>query len=198
MSNAELVKYCEENTIEVAAKNAGRPTKAELIASIEAVAAPTTEDTPEGEGETLNDDFLAEVEAQQKEVPVENAAEGKLTKAQLKKKQFKELMKLGRYMITSNSDNQTKQPLITVSWGNRVTGYHTDRVILGKPWHVREGAIRNLRTCTIVHSEVDPATGDKNSTMIPAYNIADLGLLSVEEYKNIAEKQKLRDAALVN
>jgi len=184
MTNAELVSYCEENEIEVESKGK-KPNKTELLAAV-------------GVSGTEEDEFLAEAMEQVNKanatVKLDKEA-GKLTKAQIKKEQFKKQMALQRVLITDNSDNQTKTDLMFVSWGNRILGYHTDRVLLGKPWHVRTGAMNNLRDATI-YKPVQDDKGVVTTVKVPKYNIVDLGLLSEAEYKVIGEKQKIRNASL--
>jgi len=123
----------------------------------------------------------------------------KLGKNNLKKKQYKDLMKYNRVLITSNDDKQDKAELIFVTWGNRLLGHHTDRVYLGKPWHVREGALQNMKRARVVVQQPKyDKQGNENGvayTEIPGYNIVELGLLKPEEYAEMGKKQAMRNAA---
>ncbi len=206
-TNADLLKMVTEQGLTVDAKNPKKPNKSELIATLQ-IANNTTEEVAEE-----NDDFALDAIMEADKVEDERVKEEtrtqathdtalevvkdkpkKLTRAQKKKAQYSDLMKLARVMITSNQTGQTKTELITVGWGNRLLGYNNDRVFLGKPWHVREGALRNLRDATVTE-QVPSDKGGSITRTIPAYNIVNLGLLTMDEYKEMGEKQKMRDSA---
>lgn len=179
-SNKELKELCEAVGADIVAKNPSKPNKTELISALDGYYGVSV-DVDETEPEV---------------VAVQPGAPKKLTKSQKRKLQYKDGMKLIRVLVTSNDTNQTKQELITVGWGNNLLGYHNDRIILGKPWHVRNGALANLRDRTIKtpvqneeHNRIDYVT-------IPAYNIVDLGLLTMKEYREMGEKQKAKEASL--
>lgn len=179
-TNADLKQLCEDLDLEVKAKNPSKPNKAELIAALNEYDGVTPEVVEE-----IVQDESPEVESK-----------GTLNKAQLRRHQHREKMKLVRVMATSNADNQTKVDLITISWGNDLLGYHTDRLLLGKPWHIRQGALDNLRATTITKPVQNEEQNKIDYNQIPAYNVQDLGLLSKDEYKALGEKQKVRDAAV--
>jgi hypothetical protein len=124
----------------------------------------------------------------------------KILKRKKKKEQLLRLTKLVRVLITSNQDNQTVSNTInqvyTVGWGNRLIGYYVDRFILNKPWHIRQGALNNLRMAKYKKPVVNPRTHELTFVEVPAYNIEILTPLSTEEIRKMAEKKKLRDASL--
>ena len=188
-SNKELSELCEAVGVEVVAKGS-KPTKAELTAALDeyyGVAEEAVAD--ENESEAVDETVVgAEVD--------KSIAIRKKTKAQIRKEQYDENMKLVRVLVTSNATNQTKTELTTISWGNRLLGYHTDRVILGKPWHVRQGALNNMKDRKITNPVQNEEQNRIDYVTVPAYNIVDLGLLSMKEYKEMAEKQKAKNASM--
>jgi ABC-type enterochelin transport system substrate-binding protein len=183
-TNKELVELCEELNIDVDAKNPSKPNKAELITALEAYDA-ETEDFVSG------DDMVEQIEE-----AAENPAATTETKAQKRRRQVRELTKKVRVIATSNADNQTKTDLITIGWGNDLIGHQNDRLLLGKPWHIRQGALDTLRAMTINKAVQNDEQNRVDYVELPAYNVQDLGLLSKEEYKAMADKQKVRDAAV--
>ena len=188
MTNAQLEGFCNDLGIDVKAKGK-KPNKAEYMAAIASYYGIDTEEPDEStdEADKIIDKLSKNFGKKEK-------------KESEKKRQLKELMALRRVQISSNKDNQ-KDPsnlniVHTVSWGNRVVGYYTDRFILNKPWHVREGALRNLRNATFRKSVVNSATHETTMITVPMYNIAELPPLTEEEIKEMAAKQKTRNAAV--
>lgn len=182
-TNAELKQLCADLGLDVEAKNPSKPNKAELIKALEIYDGTYEEEVTEEPGTET--------------APTNKPA--KLNKAQLRRKQYQDKMKLVRVMITSNAVNQTKagsDEVQTVSWGNRVLGYQTDRYILGKPWHVRQGALDNLRNSTITIPAQNDEQNKVDWNVVPAFNIVELAPLTKEEIKTIAEKQKVRNATV--
>lgn len=202
-TNAELVEMVKTQGLTVDAKNPAKPVKAELIKAIvdntadevdELTAIMEAEDNANAQA-ALKDAELEVIKEREPTAPVPK----KMTRAQLKKKQFADKMKYCRVMATSNRSSETKTDLVTISWGNGLLGYHTDRVMLGKPWHVRQGALDNMNGSTVIiqvpkYTDTGASNGVERTT-IPAYNIVDLGLLTQEEYSKMAEKQQIRNAA---
>ncbi len=193
MTNAELKQYCEDNGIEVTAKNPAKPNKAELLGAIDGTMA---------DANAQDDSFAAEAVQQVEEAKkaVEKpkiVATGEKTAAQKRRAVYNKKMALKRVLVTDNKDNQTKQDLMTVAWGNRELKYHTDRVVLGKPWHVRQGALDNIIASTYSKPVQNYETNTIDYVTTPMFNIVDLGILSKEEYARIAEKQNVRNATLV-
>jgi len=217
MTNAQLAKEAEDRGLMVEGeKQKNKPTKADYIKAITEydVRQQLDIDKANPKGSFEEDDFLNDVIKQVENKPAIDKTKNKeidtimlkhwdeltsserkmLTKKQKKKMQERDYFALRRVMVTSNKDNQTKHEVITSSWGNGLMGYHTDIVILEKPWHVRYGTLKTLKAVKFPRHSVD-SHERANVTMVPAYNIQDLGLLSVEEYKRLAEKQKIRNAA---
>ena len=185
MSNKELAELCEAVGAEVEAKNSNKPNKDELRAALDKYYG-INEQVIEDKEEVETPDFP---QAPQSDTKVQ-------TKAQKRRAQYEENMKLVRVLVTSNASNQTKQDLVNISWGNRLLGYNTDRVILGKPWHVRNGALKNMRNRTISSPVQNEEQNRIDYVTIPAYNVVELGLLSMKEYREMGEKQKAKTASL--
>ena len=210
MTNKDLKEYCENEGIDVDSKNVSKPTKKEYIKSIESfeagqVVTEELETILEPEVmEAINDSFADEVIAINNETGVDNGVqkedktkEVKETRAQKKSKQRKEMFALMRVIITSNATNQTKTGgLERISWGNRLLGHNTDNVIIGKPWHVREGALRNMKNAVITQSVQDDEGNQIRNETVPAWVIQYLDPLTKDEIKAIAKRQAIRDASI--
>ena len=204
MKNADLKEYCVEEGIDVDSKNVSKPTRAEYISAIEAFEGNNAEKVVTEEFETIvdNSDFDREVEtikAKGAENGVQEESKTKKveTRKDKKRKQYNELMSLKRVIITSNAVNQTKTGGIErISWGNRLLGHNTDNVIIGKPWHVREGALRNLKNAKINQSIQDDEGNQVRFEIIPAWVIQYLDPLTKDEIKKIAKRQTIRDASI--
>ncbi len=186
MKNKDLIEYCKEEGIEVEAKNVSKPTKTELLDAIKKFEA-------EQLGEIEGFFEPEEIEELENKPEVEKP---KMTRAQKRKKQHDELFPLRRVLITSNATNQTQTNLKFITWGNGLIGHQTDRVYLGKPWHVREGALRNMRNATISKSIQDEEGNTVRFETVPAYNIQELQPLSKKEIDLIAKRQTIRDASI--
>jgi len=82
-----------------------------------------------------------------------------------------------------------------ITWGNDDIGHKTDRIIFDKPWHIRRGCYFNL-----INAEYTPIGNGKNKNIPVAertrksYKVEPLPYCSKEEYKKIAENQRLRKA----
>jgi len=186
MKNKDLIEYCKEEGIEVEAKNVSKPTKTELLNAIKKFEA---EQLGEIEG-FFEPEELEELE-NKPEVP-----KNKMTRAQKRQMQRNELFPLRRVLITSNAKNQTQTNLQFITWGNGLIGHQTDRVYLGKPWHVREGALRNLRESVITFPVQDEEGNTIKFETGPAYNIQMLEPLTEEEIEKIARRQTIRDSSI--
>ncbi len=188
MKNKDLIEYCKEEGIEVKAKNVSKPTKTELLDAIKAF-----------EKEQLGDieGFLDAEDTVDEEDTVEPVVAGKkMTRAQKRNKQRLELFPLRRVLVTSNATNQTQTNLQFITWGNGLIGHQTDRVYLGKPWHVREGALRNLKNARITEPVQDEEGNTVRFETKPAYNIQELSPLSKDEIDRIAKRQIIRDSSI--
>ncbi|MCK5848974.1 MAG: hypothetical protein KAH01_07260 [Caldisericia bacterium] len=202
MTNKDLIEYCEAEGIDVDSKNVSKPTKKELLTAIELFEKNQMSDA---------DEFLKEAKTEEPEIEeeIQNNTEyekamevlkekkkPKLTRAQKRKKQHDELMPLKRVIITTNADNQTKTNLEFITWGNGLIGHHTDRVYLGKAWHVREGALRNMERAIITESVQNEDENRVDFITKNAYNIQRLDPLSEAERERIGKRQIIRDASI--
>ncbi len=207
MTNKDLAEYCESEGINVESKNVSKPTKPELLKAIQEFElkqrepVEDIEDIPEIEVPELPvmtdaEEFLAQANDEvPKETVVQKEAK-KLTRGQKRRIQYNELMPLKRVIITSNADNQTKTNLIFITWGNGLIGHNTDRVYLGKPWHVRKGALDNMRGAMTRISIQDDEGNQVRFETVPTYNIVDLKSLTKEEIERIGKRQVIRDASI--
>ena len=200
MTNKELAEYCKENNIDVPAKNVSKPSKTEFLNAIYANEEDINSEGIYTEEDALSnaDDFLNVDENNSDENVTESAKQKKESRSQKRQKQWKELMALKRVIINSNDNNQTriKNQVEYCTWGNRLLGHHTDRFIIGKPWHVREGALRNLKNMMISRSVQDEEGNTVRFETVPAYIIQELPALTKEEIDVIAKRQIIRDSSI--
>ena len=192
MTNADLAEYCDNEGIDVDSKNVSKPTKEEFLLAIAAFEAEQNENI---------DDFLKQkdegnTDGLQEKQETKEVEPKKLTRGQKRRKQYNELMPLRRVKITTNADNQTKTSLVFITWGNGLIGHNTDRVYLNKPWHVREGALRNMENAITT----DPVQDDEGNTVRfetkPTYNIIRMNPLTENEIEIIKKRQIIRDASI--
>jgi hypothetical protein len=210
MNNKDFKEYCEAEGIDVDSRNVSKPTRAEYIAAIEKFESgqfkKVVDSEPEVKVKVEEDDFSKEVEevknggsendVQEKEEPKAEEPK-KLTRSQKRRKQYNELMALKRVIITSNANNQTKTDGIErIAWGNRLLGHQVDNIVIGKPWHVREGALRNLRASIIRQPIQDDDSNTVRFEVVPAWNIQELEPLTKEEIEKIAKRQAIRNASI--
>jgi hypothetical protein len=208
MTNKELQKYCTENNIRVDSKNVSKPTKTEFILAInEHEAGPSVatsiDDVIDDNmiGSDINaDESLDDFFDNDDGVKPKANKNKKITRAEKRKQQYLESMPLRRVIINSNDNNQTrtKNQVEFCTWGNRLIGHHTDRFILGKPWHVREGALRNLQNKKISIPIQDEEGNTIKFEVVPAYVIQRLDDLTKAELEVIAKRQTIRDNSIDN
>ncbi len=191
-TNKELKEICEERNIEVDSKNVSKPTKKEFLTAIE---------KDDASADSFLTDNAIEIvekveEKTETKVDVKEAKKKELTKSEMKRMQFNELMAMKRVIVTQVGDNQTKLQNKTFSWGNRVVGHQTDRVVFGKPWHVREGALRNIRAAMVTESVQNFEQNRVDTITKPEYIVQDLTPLTKKEIEAIAKRQTIRDSSL--
>ncbi len=202
MTNKELVAYCDRNNIDIDSKNVSKPTKAEIFKAIESAGELAEETLIEDEGlseydvEEGLDEFLDISEPDDVRKIV--AKTRKPTRAELRQKQVDELMPLRRVIITENDKNQTTIPTQVhySTWGNRLLGHPTDRFVCGSPWHVREGALRNLRGMMAARAVQDEEGNTVRHETINKYIIQELAPLTQAERDIIAKRQLIRDSSI--
>lgn len=201
-TNLDLKNICDELNLTVEAKNTQKPNKMELITAIEKYnKVDDADEASETETEGLDEDISEE---EYKEFMGDNDAstatedgEAPKKKTKMTKKEMKEvLFALRRVQVISNDETQTKRDVKFITWGNDVIGHNTDRLLMGRPWHIREGALRNLKENLVSKSIPHPETGNPEFVEMPAYNIIELPMLKIDEYRTLGKKQEMRNAAV--
>ena len=178
MTNAELKEACEDFGLEVKANNPQKPNKAEYLEALGAFKAAQDALHPAKDKEVLT--------------PVTDGSKRKpQSKAQLIKL---DLFNKVRVIVHDQQEAQTKDELISVSWGNRATGGQTDMVDLsGEPQYLRRGAIGNLKEATMtVHNS--KADGGWSPVPKKRFIVMEVDAMTSEELAELKNKQKLRTA----
>ena len=200
MTNKELQALIDDFELTVQAKTPNKPTKAELIATIEAFKKEQNRiNGIDDEDDTENDELVGEDDSgSTKPKVVESAAKPakSYSKAERKKLQMADLLRKERVLIYDVQDNQTKTPALTVTWGNSLIGFYTDVINLesGKPQYVRRGALANLRNATFTRSIQEEEFGPVKNIVEERFNIKELDGLTEEEIEILASKQKMFNA----
>ena len=198
MTNKELQALIDDFELTVQAKTPNKPTKAELIATLEAFK--KEQNRINGiEDEEENDELVGEDDSgSTKPKKTEDVAKPakSYSKAERKKLQMADLLRKERVLIYDVQDNQTKIPAITVTWGNSLIGFHSDVINLesGKPQYVRRGALANLRNATFTRSIQEEEFGPVKNVVEERFNIKELDGLTEEEIEILASKQKMFNA----
>ena len=198
MTNKELQALIDDFELTVQAKTPNKPTKAELIATLEAIK--KEQNRINGiEDEEENDELVGEDDSgSTKPKKTEDVAKPakSYSKAERKKLQMADLLRKERVLIYDVQDNQTKTPAITVTWGNSLIGFHSDVINLesGKPQYVRRGALANLRNATFTRSIQEEEFGPVKNVVEERFNIKELDGLTEEEIEILASKQKMFNA----
>lgn len=198
MTNKELQALIDDFELTVQAKTPNKPTKAELIATLEAFK--KEQNRINGiEDEEENDELVGEVDSgSTKPKKVEGASKPakSYSKAERKKLQMADLLRKERVLIYDVQDNQTKTPALTVTWGNSLIGFYTDVINLesGKPQYVRRGALANLRNATFTRSIQEEEFGPVKNVVEERFNIKELDGLTEEDIEILASKQKMFNA----
>ena len=200
MTNKELQALIDDFELTVQAKTPNKPTKAELIATLEAFKKEQNRiNGIEDEDDTENDELVGEENSgSTKPKKVDDVAKPakSYSKAERKKLQIADLLRKERVLIYDVQDNQTKTPALTVTWGNSLIGFHSDVINLesGKPQYVRRGALANLRNATFTRSIQEEEFGPVKNIVEERFNIKELDGLTEEEIEILASKQKMFNA----
>jgi len=198
MTNKELQALIDDFELTVQAKTPNKPTKAELIATLEAFK--KEQNRINGiEDEEENDELVGEDDSgSTKPKKTEDVAKPakSYSKAERKELQMADLLRKERVLIYDVQDNQTKTPAITVTWGNSLIGFYSDVINLesGKPQYVRRGALANLRNATFTRSIQEEEFGPVKNVVEERFNIKELDGLTEEEIEILASKQKMFNA----
>ena len=200
MTNKELQALIDDFELTVQAKTPNKPTKAELIATLEAFKKEQNRiNGIDDEDDTENDELVGEDDSgSTKHKTVEGVAKPakSYSKAERKKLQMADLLRKERVLIYDVQDNQTKTPALTVTWGNSLIGFYSDVINLesGKPQYVRRGALANLRNATFTRSIQEEEFGPVKNVVEERFNIKELDGLTEEEIEILASKQKMFNA----
>ena len=200
MTNKELQALIDDFELTVQAKTPNKPTKAELIATLEAFKKEQNRiNGIDDEDDTENDELVGEDNSgSTKPKVVESAAKPakSYSKAERKKLQTADLLRKERVLIYDVQDNQTKTPALTVTWGNSLIGFYSDVINLesGKPQYIRRGALANLRNATFTRSIQEEEFGPVKNVVEERFNIKELDGLTEEEIEILASKQKMFNA----
>ena len=182
---AQLKIECKALEIKVTAKNPGKPNKTEYLAALSKHLNYGADEAVEGmepaevlEAEAVTDDTATTRKPQ--------------TTAQLARL---DMFRKDRVVIHDIQDNQSKDKdeLLPISWGNRLLGGQTDFVSLnGEPQFVRNGALKNMRDATTVVHERGSNSAKRN--IVKRFVITDVAGYTPEQLKDLADKQRLRNA----
>ena len=200
MTNKELQALIDDFELTVQAKTPNKPTKAELIATLEAFKKEQNRiNGIDDEDDTENDELVGEDDSgSTKPKTVESSAKPakSYSKAERKKLQMADLLRKERVLIYDVQDNQTKTPALTVTWGNSLIGFYSDVINLesGKPQYIRRGALANLRNATFTRSIQEEEFGPVKNVVEERFNIKELDGLTEEEIEILASKQKMFNA----
>lgn len=200
MTNKDLQALIEDFELTVNPKTPGKPTKAELVAVLNAYK--TQQDIINGiEPEVATEDeeeldTNVESESVPKHVEPKIAVAKparELSRNERKALQRADLMRKERVIIHDMQDTQTKVPAMTVTWGNGLVGIHTDVIDLSssKPQYVRRGALANLRLSTYTQSIQEEEYGPVEQRTEFRFSIKELDGLSEDEIANLAAQQRL-------
>ena len=202
MTNKELQALIDDFELTVQAKTPNKPTKAELIATLDAFKKEQNringiED--DEENDTENDELVGEENSgSKKPKKVDDVAKPARAycKAERRKLQIADLLRKERVLIHDVQDNQTKIPAITVTWGNSLIGFYSDVINLesGKPQYVRRGALANLRNATFTRSIQEEEFGPVKNIVEERFSIKELDGLTEEDIEILASKQKMFNA----
>lgn len=184
MTNAQLKEACEDFGLEVKAKNPAKPNKGEYLDTLNEFKA--AQDKLHG----------VKPDAEKEEVSESTSkAPGSKRKPQTQAQLMKlDTMKKDRVIVRDMQESQTKDEMVSVNWGNRLIGRHTDFVDLsGEPQYVRRGALYNLRSAMMtVHT---PKKGGGVETQRKhRFVIVDVEPMTEEEIKALASVQAMRNS----
>ena len=200
MTNKDLQTLIEDFELTVNPKTPGKPTKAELVAVLNAYK--TQQDIINGIEPEVATEEEEELDTNVESVSVPKPVEPKiavakpareLSRNERKALQRADLMRKERVIIHDMQDTQTKVPAMTVTWGNGLVGIHTDVIDLSssKPQYVRRGALANLRLSTYTQSIQEEEYGPVEQRTEFRFSIKELDGLNEDEIANLAAQQRL-------
>lgn len=185
MTNAELKEACKDFGLEVIAKNPAKPNKTEYLEALNAFKAKQDE---------LHKDRNEE---KAKAVKAEPVTDGSKRKPQSTSQLMKlDLFKKDRVIVRDMQESQTKDEMISVSWGNRLIGRQTDWIDLsGEAQYIRRGAIGNLKEATMTVHTPKP-NGGVSMQRKNRFVVVEVDPLTGEELEELAAQQKMRTSKI--
>lgn len=193
MTNAQLKELVEDFGLTVEAANPAKPNKTELLESLNAFKA---------KQDAIHNPVVEEkVDAEVVEEPAVTGRGIKAPTTDVKKVSSKQelmradLFRKERVIINDNQTAQTKEEMVSVSWGNRMIGGQTDFVPMhGEPQYVRRGALANLREANMVE-HVQKERGGVEMVKRKRFSIVPVEGLTEAEITALAAKQAMRNAS---
>ena len=186
MTNAQLKEACDDFGLVVKAKNPAKPNKTEFLEALNDFKA--KQDKIHGIDREAEDAAAKEAGS---EANAPTPKRRPKTQAQLMKL---DVMKKDRVIVRDMQESQTKDELISVNWGNRLIGRHTDFVDLsGEPQYVRRGALYNLRAATMTIQQPKKGGGVEMARK-PRFVVVDVEPLTEEELAKLAAQQAMRNS----
>jgi len=185
MTNAELKEACADFGLEVKAKNPAKPNKTEYLEAIKEF-----KDTQDA----LHADKNIEKAKVKEAAPVVDGSKRKpQSKSALQKL---DLFKKDRVIVRDMQEGQTKDEMISVSWGNRLIGRQTDWIDLsGEPQYIRRGALGNLREASMVIL-TPKANGGAGMNRKKRFVVVPADPLTGEEIDELASQQRMRNSKI--
>jgi len=179
MTNPQLKEACEDFGLEVKAKNPAKPNKTEYLEALNTFKA--AQDATHG---------VDEVEDKEEEVVTSKPKVKVQTPAQLMKL---DLFKKDRVIVHDQQESQTKDEMVSISWGNRRIGGQTDWVDVGsgEPQYIRRGAIGNLKEATMV-THVSKTNGGASQARKKRFIVVEVDNLTPVEFDDLKAQQKMR------
>ena len=202
LTNKDLQTLIDDFELTVNPKTPGKPTKAELVAVLNAYKTqqdiingvePEIEDEPADEE---NDESVSELKEDAPAKVVKPKAAKEMSINERRQLQRADLLRKERVIVYDVRDTQTKVPAESFTWGNSLIGIHTDVVELasGKPQYIRRGALANMRNATFTRSIQEEEFGPVINKTEYRFNIKELDGLTEDEIDALAAKQKMMNA----
>ena len=193
-TNKELKEVCDEVELEFPeAKNPSKPNKTEMITALQ-----------KHDGTWISPKEEASIAAEAEEVQKALGATKStpLTKRQKQRQIKRSKMALQHVIITSNDRSVThkmKNVVYYFGWGNSgFLGYQNDKAIMGKPWHVRQGALDRLEDMVLSIPFQPEGSNRIEYEVIPAFTVQRLNQLTEDERRIIGKRQQIRDENMGN
>lgn len=189
-TNSELKEMLEVLELSTPkAKNPFKPNKDEMVKALMTFKREQDRingyEPEEGDEPEEDEEEEAEVVASPRKKKDSTAEKAALLKA--------DLMRSELVIIHDTQTSQTQTAAMTITWGNRILGIHTDVVHFGKPWYVRRGALANIRFNEITEYNQEEG-GPMRTETRKRYMITDVAGWTEEELASHAADQRVRNS----